>query len=189
MVAWAVCLPGSDKLWEWPAAPGWSRVRIRTFGWGENLPGLSGAGGGDAQGRHFLAEDAVPTSSLSLLLLRVQILIRSDRTVAKPFGVVPLMKAPSWSPRCASQSVMVKLPGGDVCEGGARVLAGCSVCWCACSGSRESSGPPMTVFLIGLGTWVPSGGRDRRRDDNAPAQNVILIFFDVVLLRSFLLAG
>jgi hypothetical protein len=41
---------------------------------GENLPGVSWAGGGDARGRRFLLEDTVMATSLFILLLWVKAL-------------------------------------------------------------------------------------------------------------------
>jgi hypothetical protein len=79
----------------------------------------------------------------------------------------------------------MKLPGSEVCDGGVHILAWCSVCWCAGSGSRESSGPPLTASLVCPGIGIPSDDRDGRRDDNALASNVLLTFAGVVLLISF----
>jgi hypothetical protein len=47
---------------------------MRTSCRGENLPGVSWAGGGDARGRRFLLEDTVTATSLFILLLWVKAL-------------------------------------------------------------------------------------------------------------------
>jgi hypothetical protein len=49
------------------ASSGPSRVWIRSLCRGENLPGLPGAGGGDACGRRFLFEDAAAAYSTYLV--------------------------------------------------------------------------------------------------------------------------
>lgn len=47
---------------------------MRTSCRGENLTGVSGAGGGYARGRRFLLEDAAAATSLFVMLLRVETL-------------------------------------------------------------------------------------------------------------------
>jgi hypothetical protein len=68
-------------------------------------------------------------------------------------------------------AVAVKIHGGNVFDGGVRVLA-----WCTGSGSRESSGLPKTAYLVSPGIRVSFDDRDRRRDDNALVSNMLLIF-------------
>jgi hypothetical protein len=54
-------------------------------------------------------------------------------------------------------TMVLKLHRGDACDGGERIMAGCSASWCTGSSSEVSSGPPTMASLVCPGTWVPSG--------------------------------
>jgi hypothetical protein len=87
---------------------------------GENLPGVSGADGGDVHGHRFLHEYVVAAYSLSLLMLLMKTLD-------------PLGSGDNGTFWCR---FLEELPGGDACLG--RVQ-----CLLARRSSRVSSGPPL----------------------------------------------
>jgi hypothetical protein len=82
---------------------------------------------GDAHGRRFLLEDAVVASSIYDLLLQVKTLDPLGSGGGRTFRCRFLAEGAVLEPIVCSLSVVVltlpvKLPVGDVCGGGVRVL-------------------------------------------------------------------